>query len=359
MSRHRIIQLYFLGIFFSVFQYAGFSQTQTLSSSYKIQHTSSARFFESRKTIHTRDHATVIAGKWGPTEDGADLLLMKLNERGEVVWSKKTVVGIRLDEYELTELSDGSIVFVGNSQHNAAPINSDMLLIKFTCQGEVVWSRNLSMNAPVNRIFLYPFSIKEGKNNDVIISFYSGAVNWQYTVICRVNSLGSLVWSKTFYGTDGQTNLPSVAFYTNNKILVFGFKSLYLNSFNYNKSFFAMKLNYDTGVMEDSKGYNYAEFMTNYGVLVTDPKNHFYAEQLANGGFALFGVFSNFNLQNGYYFKLLLNADLSIYKSNAFSVPTEIGKNWSKIRVFPNGQTHLFLLCMTINGFIGMQRTAS
>ncbi len=322
-------------------QNRSFCQTQTSSSSYKIRHTSAARFFESRKYLHTRDNATVIVGKWGTTQDGADLLLMKVNERGETLWSKRVPLALRLDEYELVEMSDGSLVFVGNSQHNPAPIRSDMLLIKFSCQGEGLWSRNLSMIASVYHLFLTPYSIKEGKNNDVIISFYGTGASLQYSVICRVNSLGNLVWSKTFYGVDGQTQLPSVALFSNDKIVVFGFNSLYQNSFLYNKSFFAMQLDYNTGSTLDLKGYSYSEVITNYGVLVTHPKIHFYAEQLTNGGFALFGVFSNFNQLNAYYFKLVLRADLTIHRTATFSVPLEIGKNWSKIKVFPNGQTHI------------------
>ncbi|GAA4748915.1 hypothetical protein GCM10023229_31940 [Flavisolibacter ginsenosidimutans] len=279
-------------------------------------------------------------GKWGSTEDGADLLIMKVNARGEQLWAKKIVVSIRLDEYELTEMSDGSLVFVGDSQYNTAPTNSDMLLIKFTCQGDVVWSKNLSMTASVPHRFLMPYSIKEGKNNDAIISFY-GVNSVQYTVVCRVDSAGNLVWSKTFYGTDNQTQLPSVAFVANDKIFVFGFKSLFQNSFLYNKSFFAIQLDYNTGATLVTKGYNYSEFITNYGILGTHPKIHFYAEQLANGGFALFGVFSNFSQQTGYFFKLLLRPDLSIDKATAFSVAQPTITYWSKISVLPNGQTHI------------------
>lgn len=254
---------------------------------------------------------------------------------------KKIAVNIRLDEYELTEMSDGSLVFLGNSQYNTAPTNSDMLLIKFTCQGDVVWSRNLSMAASVPHRFLTPYAIKEGKNYDAIISFYGVNSNVQYTVVCRVNSSGNPVWSKTFYGTDTETELPSVAFLANDKIVVFGFKSLYQNAYLYNKSFFAMQLDYNTGATLTLKGYNYSEFGTTYGVVIAHPKIHFYAEQLANGGFALFGLFSNFSQQNGYFFKLLLRADLSIYKTAAFSVPAETVRYWSKISVFPNGQTHI------------------
>ncbi len=69
-------------------------------------------------------------------------------------------------------------------------------------------------------------------------------------------------------------------------------------------------------------------------------KYNFYAEQLTDGNFALYGEFSNFNQQTVYHYKLIINKDLSIRQTKAFSIPRELGLN-SKIRVFPNGQTHI------------------
>ncbi len=319
----------------------GYGQTQTLSASYRISHTTNTRFIQSCNFIHTRDNATIMVGKWGSSEDASDLLIMKLNERGEVLWSKKIGVGRMLREYELTEMSDGSIVFAGNSFYNSAPVNSDIVVIKFTCKGEIVWSKNLSMNASVSKRYMTIYSIKEGKNNDAIISFYGNETNWQYAVICRVNASGDLVWSKTFYGIDAQTNLQPISFFADDKIVVFGLKSLYSNSYIYNKSLFAMKLNYDNGAVEVTKGYEYSEFITNSTVLVTHPKIHFYAEQLSGGNFALFGVFSNSDGKTASFYKILLDKNLTIYKTNTFSVPVKFAFQRSKIRVFPNGQTHI------------------
>src|ERR1051325_290288 len=125
MNRHYKIQFCLLGILLVFFQCICFSQTQTLSSSFKIIHTSTIKFFECRKFIHTKDSATIIVGKWGTSEDGADLMLMKLDEQGQVVWAKRIPVGSRLDEYELTEMSDGSIYFLGNGIDNQTTINYD------------------------------------------------------------------------------------------------------------------------------------------------------------------------------------------------------------------------------------------
>src|SRR4028118_505813 len=103
MSYNRAIKLSLSGIFLLLFQCVGFCQTPTLSSSFKIKHTSTARFSQCRKYIHTPANATIISGKWGTTEDDAELLLMKLDETGKVLWSTKTPVDMRLDDYQFVE----------------------------------------------------------------------------------------------------------------------------------------------------------------------------------------------------------------------------------------------------------------
>jgi gliding motility-associated-like protein len=61
---------------------------------------------------------------------------------------------------------------------------------------------------------------------------------------------------------------------------------------------------------------------------------------LNNGNFAIFGEFSNFDYTSHHVFKLILNKDLSIKESKAFSIPYGVGLGYAKISVFPNGETH-------------------
>lgn len=138
-----------------------------------------------------------------------------------------------------------------------------------------------------------------------------------------------------------------MAFTSGNNVVAIGMKSFYSNFFNYYKSFFAISMKYDDGTVQMMKGYDYAEHITNHGVLVSHQSNHFYVEQLNKGGFAIFGEFSNFDPATNYFFRLTLNADLSINKSISYSVPLNLGKQWAKMRVLPNGETHIFCLTPT------------
>jgi gliding motility-associated-like protein len=312
--------------------------------SFRVNHTSTVQYFQCRQFINTRDNGTVMIGKHGTNEDMADLMIMKLDHLGKKLWSKKIVVDQRLDNYFLCETTDGNIVLTASSQYNGAPRNSDLLLIKLSCTGEIVWNKHVTLQTGVSHRFLNPFALNPGKNNDVLLSFYSGELNWKYLVISRINAAGDMVWSKTFYGTDAETNHPAVPFISGNKVVVLGFNDLYRNSWNFDKSFFGIMINYDDGIVENTIGYNYSEHPTYYGVLITEETTHFYAEQLSDGGYALFGEFSNYDLQHHYFYKLILNNDLSIRDKITYSTSFELGEQHSKMKVFPNGQSHILMM---------------
>jgi gliding motility-associated-like protein len=312
--------------------------------SFRVNHSSTVQYFSCIRFINTRDNGTVMIGKHGTVEDMEDLMVIKLDHLGKELWSKKIPVGLRLDNYFLCETTDGNIVLTANSQYNGAPINSDLLLIKLTCKGNILWNKQVTMKSGVSHRYLSPFALNAGKNNDVLLSFYSGELNWQYLVICRINESGNLVWSKTFYGTDGETNHPAVPFISGNKVVVLGFNDLYRNTWNFDKSFFGMVINYDDGTVENTKGYEYSEHRTYYGVQVGYKTSHFYAEQLTGGGYALFGEFYNYDLQHHYFYKLILNEDLSIKDKITYSTSFELGRQHSKIKVFPNGQAHILMM---------------
>lgn len=309
--------------------------------SYRVNHKGTDRYFTSRKSINTHDGGTVITGKTGFQERQSQAYVMKLDRTGRVKWAKKVETTLDTYDFFLTELGDGSIVFAGNSQSNGAPVYSDITLIRFTCEGDILWSKNIStLQGETNR-FLLPFSLKTGRGNDVILSYYGTGNTNQYVTITRINESGNAVWSNTFYGTDNETRLPTVAFLSGNSVVAIGMKSYYTNFYNYYKSFFAITIDYASGTVQATKGFDYAEHITNRGVLVSHQSHHFYVEQLTNGGFAVFGEFSNFDYVNHYFFKLILDQNLSIASSVSYSVPLDLGKQWAKMRVFPNGEAHI------------------
>ena len=326
----------FLCSFVLLFQLAGIAQAPTASNSHKVLLHSTSRYFVARHSVTTKDNGTAIAGKWGDTEDGSDLLVMKLDAQSRVVWARKIVTGRQLDEYRVAEMNDGSIVVAASSYYEPGPASSNILMVKLTCKGDIVYSKDLTMKEGISKRSPYLFSLKNGRDNDVLISFYNNESANRYTVICRINASGSLVWSKTWRGSN---TLKAVCFYDGVSVVALCYKEA-ANYGSYPKNIVAMKLNYETGASEQLKGFVFDEIFTNYGIHLTHPTIHYYAESLLDGSYAIYGMFERYDKQTGYFYTINLGKDFSIGSSNIYTVPQTLSQKFAKIRVFPNGQTH-------------------
>ncbi|HEY4205459.1 MAG TPA: hypothetical protein VGM31_01550, partial [Puia sp.] len=319
---------------------------QSQNTGYKARYTTAAPVITGETQIGAADGGTFVLGKWSTTiEDSSRVMVMKLDPYGNVQWCKYINTGGQVENFNIYECSDGSIAIAVDLHYYINLVNfADILLIKLNCRGEVLWNRRLNMPA-IGQKWLAPNSIKEGKSGDLLLTIYNSGVD-QFCVVARIDDSGNLVWSKTFNAPAMAPGFQStlytpIAFLQDNTVLVFGFKDEFNNSYDYNKQIFALQLNYDNGATILSKAYTYSEFPTNYGLFGTSPKNYFNAVHLTDGTYALFGIFSNFNLQNGYVYRLIINKDLSINTARAFVVPYGQAIPYGNISVLPNGQTHI------------------
>jgi gliding motility-associated-like protein len=301
------------------------------------------RYFYIKDQVQSHDQGMVLVGKAGAPEDSADLVVMKLDEFGSVVWNKIYPSTGRLENMAITEMSDGTIVVASDLWYATATTSgSDILTMKIDCQGNVLWSNKLSLDPALGRKYLTSGGLKEGKNGDIILSLFAHQQGSNpSSTICRLNNTGGLVWNKTFYGVNSDYYYAIEAFYKNNKIVVMGHEKYVGNFITPVKRLFSMILNYDNGNIEKEQAYNLTEFVAGQTVLFTQAKIHFDAEQLIDNTYALFGIFAGSTQQTFYYYKLIVNEDLSIKQSQAYSTSTSIGQKFSKITVFRNGQTHI------------------
>lgn len=336
-------------IFITLFLFAlSIPYTFGQSTSYYARYSSTSKFLVAKRQIQTLDKGTLIVGKWSQiiNSDSSDIMLIKLNENGGVEWSKVIPVAPRVENFTICEMSDHSIALTATLQtENNVSYWTELLVMKLNCQGNVLWSNSLTIN-PGNDLASYPMSINEGKNGDLILSSYNqfrGSVSSSAS-ICRIDNAGNMVWSKTFRGpapaTNTSTNYTGYAFYQNDKIFVFGYKNYYSNFITVDKQLYGMRLDYNTGTVEDQKSYNYTEPNTG-GLLVSEARIHFNAEQLSDNSFSLHGIFAHWTFSEFYYYKLIVNNDLSIKLSRGYVAPYYIGLKNSKIVVFKNGETHI------------------
>jgi len=333
----------------SVLFFLSYLPCSSQNTGYKARYTVPDRIFIGSTSIGTKDGGTIVAGKWGQTsEDSSRVMVTKFDPLGNIVWSKYVNTGGLLETFVLCEMSDGSIAVAADLHYYINMVNfADVLLVKFNCRGEILWNNRVNMTTSPGQKTLIPESVREGSNGDLLLSFFStgNTTTNPITVICRVDNTGKLVWSKTFSANPNAPNTggdyESQVFYRDNSVLVFGFKDAFDNTYSNNKQMYAMQLDYSTGAVVMLKSYNYSEFSTNYGLFVTWPRIFFDAEQLADGTYALFGLFSNFNYQDAYVYRLIINKDLSINQTKAFHIPYNVAIPYGCITVLPNGQTHI------------------
>jgi hypothetical protein len=118
--------------------------------------------------VKTRDRCYVVVGQtrsWGNGD--IDALLFKINESGELLWSK-TFGGELLDRaFSVVEMDNGDLMVSGMT--NAAyPQNSDILLLKTNKDGELLWQKQLG--SPKGDI---AHAMLKYKDNTVLIVGYS------------------------------------------------------------------------------------------------------------------------------------------------------------------------------------------
>lgn len=323
------------------------AQTQVQKNDYRVQYASSERVFYPEHFFNTRDGGTVISGRIGHWEDSAKLFIMKIDRFGNSLWSKYISNQRRVSEYNACETADGGIVFTGSAYLSPAPERTNICLYKFSCSGQLLWSKMLTVPGLTTIYGMRPFSLREGRNSDVILSASnsSSTASDQIALICRINASGDLIWSKSYQGN--QVSFPdgveyaSSCFYVNDKIIVFGYKRIVTTYISYDRQLFAMRLNYETGDMEFIRGYAYSEFYTNYALYLGATKVSFNVSQLSGNRFAIFGVFANASRTEGYFYKMIIGADLLITSARAYAVPYPLHQSWAKASVFPNGDFNI------------------
>lgn len=126
----------------------------------------------------------------------SDICLMKINENGDVIWSKS--YGLDKSEYStsLKPTADGGFIilgeminFIGNDK------NADILVIKVNAQGVIEWSKVCGGNNTD-----YGYSIQELRTGGYIIGGETnsyGSGSWDFYLV-KLEKDGQVAWSKTY-----------------------------------------------------------------------------------------------------------------------------------------------------------------
>lgn len=149
--------------------------------------------------IATSDNHLAIIGYTNSFGNGGyDVYFLKMDFNGSVVQSR-TYGGADWDlGYSIAETTDGGFVLTGETYSSSAGSN-DAFVLKIDALGDTVWSK--TYGGIGNEI---GWSIKEAANGDLLLAgeTSTSSAGGQDAWLIRMDSNGTVIWEQTFGGTD-------------------------------------------------------------------------------------------------------------------------------------------------------------
>lgn len=168
--------------------------------------------------IETSDGGYALVGKSLSTDimdyhGNFDLIVMKLDNAGNVQW-QRLLGGSGVDEgHTIKQTSDGGFIIAAESNSNDGDITGhhggvyprDAWIIKLSSIGNIQWQKSIGGDGDDTA-----YSIQQTSDGGYIFSGYSNSNNGDLTLnyggydflIVKLNSAGTIVWQKTFGGSD-------------------------------------------------------------------------------------------------------------------------------------------------------------
>jgi hypothetical protein len=166
----------------------------------------------SRCAVQTEDNGFVVCGSTSMTNLGeTDILLFKLNESGELIWSKK-YGGEGYDfSYSICKTIDGGVILCGGSSYDKSEY--DIYIIKTNAQGDTTWTRKWGGSGYNAGYCILPY-----EDGNFLVGGCSSSTGTMYHILLKINNEGETIWSKTI-GED-ESNFGMHIAFTNDNCIV-------------------------------------------------------------------------------------------------------------------------------------------
>jgi uncharacterized delta-60 repeat protein len=208
------------------------------------------------KGIHqTSDGGYIVAGFTNSNDvvGDDDFWVLKLNETGNITW-EKTYGGSGNEEANaIVQTSDGGYIVVGYTFSYGLSNSADMWVIKLNQWGNITWN--------------YTYGGGSTDSADSIIETKDGYVVAGYTCsygtgyadywVLKLNKTGTIVWDRTYGGTDGDY-ADSIIQTSDGNYIVGGFS--YSFGTGYDADYWVLKLNSTNGNILWNKTYGFAYY---------------------------------------------------------------------------------------------------
>lgn len=172
--------------------------------------------------IETKNNEYIICGHsalYGETDH--DIVLMRISNKGDLLWSK--MYGGSDYDYgtDVIELPDGSIILEGYT-YSYGEGNDDLFLAKFTSEGDSLWTK--IYGGELNE---HGYAVEHTYDNGFIITGFTKSFNNNFyrevyidpllnpyecfydVYVIKTDSLGDIEWTKT-YGKEGHDRGQSI-----------------------------------------------------------------------------------------------------------------------------------------------------
>lgn len=138
-------------------------------------------------------YVTGAAASNPPTSTDYNLLVMKLNASGEIVWQKN--IGNASGSY--SEVGRGIVLDSSNNVYVAgstsSPSGYKCLVVKLDTDGNVLWQK--SFTDGTNNFYGFDIAL-DGSNNSYICGYYYGGADLGGFIL-KLDSSGSIIWQRT------------------------------------------------------------------------------------------------------------------------------------------------------------------
>lgn len=142
----------------------------------------------------------IVAGSSASLLNGLDMIVLKYNSSSNLIWQRKFNGKANADD-RITAIdldNENNILLTGSIYNNTG--SSDYFFAKLNTDGQIQW--NGSYNGKGNS-FDIPSSIDTDNNKNIYITGYSrnGAVSGTEDILTlKISPFGNIIWSKTFNG---------------------------------------------------------------------------------------------------------------------------------------------------------------
>lgn len=147
----------------------------------------------------TNDGGYIIVGRTNSFGSGdGDIYCIKLDSFGEVIWNQ-TYGGVNNEDgQQIKQTSDNGFIVIGHTQSFGAG-NADIYLIKTDNSGVIEWTKTYGgLN------YDYGNSVQQTIDGGYIISGHTNSFGYDNgeTLLIKTDNLGNIIWSKTFGGSE-------------------------------------------------------------------------------------------------------------------------------------------------------------